>query len=619
MRLSIRIILGLWLGILISLSALVYNAYTKFKPENFLNLIRQQIQRNYPTSKLSIAESDFKISLDLVLKLKKLRVEDSFNPLLMIEEVEFKLPWWLILFGQGSAQINLDQVVFYLREKNSHSSESSKIKSPDSLNFSLPGYLKEAHYTIRAKNMTIRDVKSGRRYFAFTKFLVRQLRYGKNSAFELLMPVSILTDQKRYHSQLWLFGDVTPTKKKWIVNYRGDFKAKETFEKNKLEDLVFSGTANYENSKHSLSSSFNLLMDKTNVGSGQLKLDQTQLDVGVKVQAFPMSFFQPFYSPIKNPYLPKLVGDASGDFRVSKRYDDNKLQANGKLVFPGSFSLTESDALPGTWKMSFTNNRWETSFMGPKGEASFFRRSYFEPTSQKLTQYNEEIGFTGLDFALVSKSLSSFSDLSKTSPDVFFSTKMTFSKTILGSRVLDGQFTYGHSPEAKFYVGELKDDQGMLSINFNDKGEKNLEVRATQFLFFSDLNLLSPFFNSNGVLNGAATLKWKDDPLLSQYNLNFDTNSYPEGFLGEMIKNFQMKSQIELSDIKNVKMNMSGSSGLSNVLIVLDSAQDKLSIKGPLNIKKDTTLIFNHLKEKRLKSFRFSVTPSDWLPKENIQ
>ncbi|MCP5815823.1 hypothetical protein NL365_27960, partial [Klebsiella pneumoniae] len=69
--------------------------------------------------------------------------------------------------------------------------------------------------------------------------------YGKNSAFELNIPIQIKHNETHYNSDLWLFGDVTPETSQWKLNYRGEFRTKESSDKFLIEDLVINGAATF--------------------------------------------------------------------------------------------------------------------------------------------------------------------------------------------------------------------------------------------------------------------------------------------------------------------------------------------------------------------------------------
>ena len=409
MRISLKVLAYMWLGLFLIIGGLLFNAYSKLKPETVIALLTEQVQKNYPGTKLEVGKVDYGFSLDFNLNLQNIHLRRSGKLLGSIGKIELKVPWWLLLVNKGNAQINLSNLDIYVDHHEAHEIKSvtNSLKTTD-IKVTLPNYLADARYTLRAKNVSVRDIHNERRYFTVSKLLVREFQYGKNSAFELNIPIEITHGQVRYSSNLWLFGDVTPEMNVWNFNYRGEFRTKEASDKFEIEDLVIGGTAVFKPQSLDISSSVDLLIEKQNIGKGSINANQDSLNLNLNFTEIPLSYFSFMYEEIHNPYLPKLEGKAHGVVNFDKKFDADTATIGGKLSFDGSFEIAPQHLMGGKWIMSFQDSRWETSFISPKGEISFFRRSFMDMKKSKVTQYVEELGFTGLDLNQVILPVTSF-------------------------------------------------------------------------------------------------------------------------------------------------------------------------------------------------------------------
>jgi hypothetical protein len=163
-----------------------YGAYNKLEPNAFISLLNKEANKNYPGSKLSVGKVDYRFSIDFNLNLKDIVLTRSGQTLTSISEVELKVPWWLILFDRGSAQINVSGLTIFVEDEaskqlvKSNTHTQSKNKDREDVSVSLPRYLVDANYTIRAKNIQIKSMKSSRSYFTLKKLLVREFQYGSS-------------------------------------------------------------------------------------------------------------------------------------------------------------------------------------------------------------------------------------------------------------------------------------------------------------------------------------------------------------------------------------------------------------------------------------------------------
>jgi hypothetical protein len=115
MRLSTKIILSAWAVLLLVIGSLVFTAYSKLKPESLVSLLETQVQKNYQGSQLRIEKVDYGFTLDFDLTLKNISITRADKLLASAQEVQLKVPWWLILLDRGSAQINISDLIIYVQ------------------------------------------------------------------------------------------------------------------------------------------------------------------------------------------------------------------------------------------------------------------------------------------------------------------------------------------------------------------------------------------------------------------------------------------------------------------------------------------------------------------------
>jgi hypothetical protein len=244
MKLTTKVIISAWIILLTVIGSLVYSAYSKLKPDALIAALNSEVQKSYPGSNLNIAKVNYGFSIDFNLSLNELTLTRGETVLASAKEFQLKVPWWLILLNRGHASINISDLTVFIssyaeQKKVPLSSDLPGVKA--AIEMSIPQYLVEAHYTLRAKNISIKELDGERRYFNLSKLLVREFQYGKNSAFELNIPISITHQNKNFTSELWLFGDITPEPASWSINYRGEFKTKENVDGFVFDDLLIDG------------------------------------------------------------------------------------------------------------------------------------------------------------------------------------------------------------------------------------------------------------------------------------------------------------------------------------------------------------------------------------------
>ena len=465
MRLSFKIIVGIWVVLMLILGGVVYTAYSRLEPEALISLMREQVEKNYPGTELKVGSMDYRMGLDFKLSLSEITMIRSQKKLGSIGEIEIKIPWWLFLTDKGSAQINISHLEIYLDRPNHNessdedSSRDEKVeKSAVKFKVNIPSYLTKAKYTIRAKDISIRDINDSHRLFYLSKLLVREFQYGKNSAFELNLPIEVNHNDAKYDSQLWLFGDMTPRKDYWSINYRGEFKTKDVTDKSQLEDVIIDGKAEFHSEDLTLDSSMNFLIEKENIGTGKFQADRGSLSVTLDFSKFPLNYLSIINDEIKNPFLPELEGYAEGKLRLIKEKKAGLTSLTARLSFEGTLPLDQDLVYAGTWQLQFNDSKWETSFMTPNGEVSFFRRAIIDFGTGTLVQYNEEIGFSGIDFNKAVKPIRKISEIQLDKDQNFFVSTSSFKDCIQGENKVNGEIKYGRSPDLLFYQLDLKEN-----------------------------------------------------------------------------------------------------------------------------------------------------------------
>ena len=624
MRISLKVIAVLWLGLFLIIGGLLYNAYSKLKPETFIALLTEQVQKNYPGAKLNVGKINYRFSLDFNLNLQNIHLRRSGKLLGSIGEVELKVPWWLLLFNRGNAQINLTKLDIYIDHEESHSA-GEKLISPtkDAIKVVVPKYLSDVKFTLRAKEISVRDIHNARRYFMVSKLLVREFHYGKNSAFELNIPIQIKHNETQYTSDLWLFGDVTPETSQWKLNYRGEFRTKESTDKFQIEDLVINGAATFIPSSLAINSDLNLLIEKSVIGKGEFQATQDNLSMLLTFTKLPISYFALIYEDIQNPYMKKFEGDSSGAIKFVKNINSSQANVSGKLSFNGDFKLSETNSIPGNWKIGFQDSRWEVSFISPKGEASFFRRSFMDMKKNIVTQFNEELGFTNLDLNTVLPTVLPVANFISSIPGSYYSTTISFNKCQQGDKVFDGNFRYGLAPEQKFYQGELIDSTSSFKVYYSDKNSsKSLDINLAKFKMNPNFHLAAPYYYTSAdiLLDGKLEGRWKTDWPEGQWlvQINSEINGDQQGKIPEFIAKTSSFFGLDSKRFKKQSLNLSVKNNLVSVNSLMLEDTELVKIAGSLSPKQKSFLTLSYPKNKKVKNVKKEIIEPYWMQKEEI-
>jgi hypothetical protein len=619
MRLSLKFLVWMWGVLFLILGGLVFNAYNKIKPEAFIASLNEQLSKNAPGARLTVGSTNYRLSVDFNLILNDLKLLKDNLEIGTLGEMELRVPWWLLLFDQGNAQINLKDLEIWVAEDSTSErgavSVSPNMEEKVDLSFDLPTYLTQAQFTLRAKNVVIKNSTGERRYLTLSKLLVREFQIGKNSAFEINIPVHIQHNSIDHNSELWLFGDITPGNQDWSVNFRGEFKSKEGNERYQLDDLIIEAKAKFNTQGLENSAELIFINDRETIGRGTLRSAGEVITLQADFSKLPLSYLQLFESELKNEFMPSLVGEAEGSLRVSKNLKSGLLSLSSVLSFPGAFHFPESgSSLEGQWKLSAENTRWEASFITAKGEVSFFRRSIINLEKGKVQQYIEEIGFTDVDLALALATLKPLPKLLESSTP-FFTTTLSIKNNTHHSMLFDGNFRFGIMPDQTFYTGEIKSEKSELKFDFLSKQNiKKISLMAKEFPVSSNFNLFFPiYFASQGSLHGSVEGKWegKWQDGAWQMKLKALGAEKQDGLWTEYLQEIWAVFNLETTQLPDQVW----SGNLNNSVLQVDSlmleGSDPASITGlvDLNGKKKSFLTLTYPNNKKWKPVR--KEPSD--------
>jgi hypothetical protein len=620
MRISYKIIFAIWIVLLAGMGALIYHTYSRLQPDTFISLLKHQIEKNYPGSIMKIGNMDYRPGLDLSLKFQDIEVIRPEGKLGGINELEVRVPWWLLISDRGNAQINISGLELFISRDEAEgaygSPSSPGKKSPAKIKVSLPDYLTHAKYTLRAKDIMIRDARDSSRKFALSKLLVKEFQYGKNSAFELNLPIEINHNKAKFTSELWLFGDLTPDKDLWRLNFRGEFKTRDLTDNSNLEDLAIDGKADFKPGELNLFSAVSFLIERQKVGEGKIIAGKSDLSMDFQFTAFPLEYLGIFSQELKNPYLPSLTGPSTGMVHFQRTAGKDALELVSRFSFDGTFPVDSSHTYAGKWQFTFSDAKWETSFITPHGEVSFFRRSIIDVPRGEVVQFIEEIGFMGIELdpaMTIQMSLPQFRSL--VFPH-YYSSQISLKDCLQGETKVSGSLFHGFTPHERFYQLNLQGN-GSLKLNYLSKEkDENFSLEATDFHWSPGYKFLDPFFAaSEGVFTGKVDGKWSETwnsgTWLSQ--LKATGLKSPSGQALALIQKLWSEFTVDSSGAPDQTWNVSlKDNTLMLNSLTIDSA-DPAKLTGTVApAPKKSHLVLTYPKNKKWKSVRKDLPEFTW-------
>ena len=608
-RLTLKSVLWTWVVLTLILAGLIMGAYSRLNPDSFLVLLNQQVQRNYPGSELTVRNIDYTFKLDFSLTLSELTVKKAQLVLGKAQEVEVRIPWWVLLFNTGSAQVNIQQLDIFVNPLKDPVNLAKDLKpSGGKISISIPSYMSQASYTLRAKNISIREMGGERRYFTISKLLVREFQQDKNSAFEVNVPIKIAHKNNTYTSELWLFGDVTPKVDTWSLNYRGEFRTKESTDKYEFEDLVIDGRARFNPGELVVASNFDLIIDKKTVGSGEFKSPGNQLDLSLKLTALPVDFLNLVGEEIRNPFWTSMDGTAVGDLNFKRDFGRTQGSTlSGKLNFAGGFMIPgHTDPILGNWQLNFQNGKWETSFLTPKHDVSFFRRAAVDFKKGSVSQYSQELGFSNVDLSVALPTIESLGELMSSSPKDYHSTFISIKDCRHNDQVYNGHFRLGILPDQRFYELELGGGDSKVSARYQGKLSSNqFEADFSNHRISELHNYFSPAFTAksallNGKIQGKWTEKWTDGSWITKLTLK-DLES-TKGALPAIVNDMVKVFNLDLETYKEIQVESSVSKKELRISSIRLESADPAVLSGLLSFSNGKSqLTLNYPKNKKWK------------------
>lgn len=628
MRLSIKVLLWLWLVLFLVIGGVVYSTYSKLHPEAFITLLTKQVQRTYPGALVEVGEVDYNLSINFNLNLKNVVLKRSNQIMGTLGEIELKIPWWLLIVNRGNAQINVSDLEIFLENtslpQNLQTTESKATKEElaPSIAIELPEYLNDLQYTIRAQNIAVKEISGGRTLLKLSKLLVREFQYGKNSAFELKLPISIGHKGMNYTSELWLFGDITPERDIWNLYFRGGFRTQGVGEKVHFDDVIVEGKTRFKPREVDVYSELEFSIEKDEIGDGVFVANDKKFSLDLNFKQLPVEFLKIFETELRNTHLSELEGTSKGTIQISRLMSEPHVTLKGELQFAGPFLISEKSEIAGDWKLSFENARWDSSFISPKGEVSFFRRSVIDTESGKVKQYSEELGFSGLELPTTISAVPSLSDVMNTPDKKYFSTIISCKKCLLNGEEMDGLFKVGVSPELKFYQAKISGPNAKsFNLNFSEASEKKIDIAMTNFSWVPEFHFLTPFFHAKaGILDGKVEGRWGTEWLAGKWLIKLKAQGL-EAPTGEMIKlNHVLWEPFKIDPLSVT--DISASAHIRNDRLKIDSIMlegpDPAKLSGLIDTdnSKASYLILNYPKNQKWKPVRKEFKGIFWQKEE---
>ena len=617
MKISIKHIIYLWSFLLVGIGVLLYGAYSKLNPQSLLKLLNQQIEKNYPGSVVNIGHVNYKFALDFNLELQNLKLTRGQDQIADAGLVEIKIPWWLLVFNKGSVLVTLNNLNLYVSKTLPAEITQKKNINSSSISFNLPSYLSEASYSFRVQEVAIKELGGDRNFFTLSKFLIRDFQNGKNSAFEINVPITITASGKKYSSELWLFGDVTPEIGEWILNYRGEFKTRDSSESFHFDDLIIDGKAKLNTSNFDISSQLNILVDKKEVGQGSLVSHLEKMELKMKFTQMPVEYLLLAGNPIKNPFWEKMEGRGAGEINLTHQADkENYFSLNGKVNFPGEFKFSGNLSLPGKWLLKFENSNWETSFISNAGEVNFFKRSAIDFTTGQINQFSQEIGLNGINLQEASLPIESIANYLSNNQMIFHSTYLILKKCQYGNSIIDGSFLFGKNPDHKFYQADLATESGKMSLKYSSNEILNkMEMSFNSFPWY-DFQFLNPFFvMQDGILTGNLQGEWKESFSTGTWitKLNILNSKNLNGEFAELLS--YINQNIEIMNQPQNVINFEGSFNkevLRLKYILGDKSPTAVGGVLSLNPKIKSSLVLSYPKNRNIKPSRKEIINFSW-------
>ncbi len=583
-----------------------------------------QIESSYPGIKIKREYPSSNSFWEFNTELKNILISRNGIEILKISEAEIRFPWWILLFQTDKSEVNLNEVEIYWDYDFliANKSKSSKQILKDLFSIKLPSRLKKLQTNVRIKKLLVLDRKTNIEMWSLDKFLIRNLNSLESSPFEILIPVKLGASPQSNFS-LNIFGDVNFDLSPWPIRFNGLLIPSEKMEDEQIENLAFDGVGSLKWANLKFLSKFNLKLNKELIGTGTIDFFSGKTEALLNFERLPLNYLNVYRDIVANPFMPEFVSDSRGFLSFKKLSSTSLAQINSEIEFDGSFLYNSNQqSFPGKWRILFKDTRLETSFMTPKANITFFKRSSVDLLNLKILQYFEEVGFSDVDFSSFLNGAPSLSEIISPISENFFSSKFVFKNCRHKGNQINGEIIYGNVPDKKFYLISLNEASSSFKLNYEGNENKNrLQLISKDFSWPEQNNLLKPLINkSDFVLNGSIDGSWLDkiengiwDIHLRAKNI-INLEGYWADILNKSWSTFGEDVKLNPMQSWDLKIN---SSKIFLQKIVLESDK-RLKMTGVLDINNQALsfIELTDLKNKKIKPIKKEL--SDFLPVRSL-
>jgi|GEM_PF-4143485 len=600
MSVKLKTLIISWIILIIVGGSFAYYTYDKFKSGDFVEAIKKNVEENYPGSSLKIQKVDYHFGLDMGLELKEAQLERAKVTIWEVDKVAIKIPWWLVLTGQGQVQINLENVNLAIDRTNHQSGEISAHK----MKLRLPRYIAESSYNIRVKNVSLVDSQKNYQVVSLKKLIIKNFSSTNKAIFEFESPLVFGEGETKTVVGIRFIGEITPYPKSWRMTFRGDSKHLEGVEKLPIDGLIFEGKADLNLKDFDLYADFNVLLDKLRMGDGNIGINGERFKMKLHLSQVPMNLFEDFFKKLTIDYVGSNLSDGQVSVRVENKFSSKELVTSAKLTFQAPFEIDENYKIEGKWLFQINGDRIDSSFITPRGELSYFRRASFSPKDLVLNQFSEEIGFTGLDVGLIFPLLKPFTYFSVNPEGQFFTSLVTFKNCPLKDGRLNGILRMGETPIEEFYTVDLNLDASLLKLNYQHQdSKKSFQLTAQDFPLIPQFKLFDEFFSATtGQITGQIDGQWEDDWRLGTWGVKLKTKDTIEtrGLVPELLT--KLISEVQLSGNPSVDFSLNGKLALKKFSLIelSTSAQKDIKLSGELTPKSQLLFIVRQKKKNKV-------------------
>jgi hypothetical protein len=381
---------------------------------------------------------------------------------------------------------------------------------------------------------------------------------------------------------------------------------------------VLDGQSRFDIGKLDFETNLQLFIDKKIVGNGHLSAHDHLANFNLDFSRFPLDYLNFIGDEIRNPYWKELNGLADGNINFKRDFQKDSIALKAQLNFPGSFVISSDLSFDGKWTLNFVNEKWETIFVTPKGEISFFRRAFLDFEKSEVKQFSQEVGVTSIDPKAMTALISSWESIQNSSDKAYFNSVISFKKIQDGENIFNGTFKIGKTPIEKFYQLKLDNSNSQLDLNILEKnGSKSLFFSANKFSLNKSYHFLSPFLElEQGILTGAINGKWEDKWTDGSWKIDLKLSKIND-FKGRIRKLLEDSFGLFNHDLSSAEAISINSQWINGDVIFqgleLIKPTSHYVIKGSLSKNKRSELtLFNSLKKKN-KPLVKEVTEKFWM------